>query len=330
MSWLNHHRSNPGRSRVRPRGDRIGIPRSLAFDELRCFFDSVLQSHGQTPFHSPRSSPEILRLGSSRCIDEVCFPLKTFFGHLAALLEQGVDTVLVPRIISTARGRNLCPKFHVLPDLVEQSFPEFKVLSPYLDLHHAKKRDFRQHLFAASRAMLIELGAWHRHSTEQLTLAWQREKECRIDPPDPPADQLTVALVGHTYGERDPFLNLHSAKTLSDQGVAVVGSPAVLPVEPSFLEEGIYYEPTFRTARAIDHHLRRGVDGLVLATYFACGPDSYGADTFLYRLKRQQVRVPVLRLIFDEHTAPEGLITRLTTFVDVARHYREQRLNESC
>ncbi len=136
---------------------------------------------------------------------------------------------------------------------------------------------------------------------------------------------MTVAGLGHLYAERDSFLGMGVARQLKQLGVSVVRSPSPMPGGACELEKDMYYESNVHTARSIEYHLAKGVDGIVLLTYFACGPDSYGAETMIYRLKNSGVNVPVLRLILDEQTSAEGLATRLGTFVDVARHRRENR-----
>jgi predicted nucleotide-binding protein (sugar kinase/HSP70/actin superfamily) len=315
------YRADPPARRIRPAGGRIGIPRSLGYDELRRFFDSLIEAHGFEAVVSSPSSSRTLAAGLERCIDEVCFPLKTFFGHLADLAGRGLDTVLVPRLVSVAKGRNLCPKFHVLPDLAASAYPELRVVAPYIDLHHSRRPDLLSHLRDACEPMLVELDAWGPRSRAAIDEAWRLELLAREEEPEAGGD-LAIAVLGHLYAERDPFLGLGVDRELRRLGVRVVHGPADPPGEPVALEEGMYYEPTVRTARAIEARLAGGVDGIVLMTYFACGPDSYSADTFLFRLKDRGLEIPVLRLVLDEQTSAEGLITRLATFVDVARHRR--------
>lgn len=326
------HRADPPVRRIRTVDARIGVPRSLTFFELRTFFDRLLKAHGVEAVYSPPSGPEILKLGLLESIDEVCLPLKIYFGHVAALVRSGIETVLVPRIISLAKGRNLCPKFHVLPDLVERQFRGVNVVAPYLDLHHSRRASLEDHLFKACKPMLVELDRWSAASKRLMKESWEeenatsnvQEREC----PDPA--KCSVAVLGHLYAEKDDFLGMNVSSILRSQGAAVFHTPSGLEDRPTEIESGIYYEPSFRTARAIEHYLARGIDGIILVTFFACGPDSYSSDTFLYRLKRRKVDVPVMRLIIDEHTSVEGLMTRLVTFLDVARERYRRREAMQC
>jgi predicted nucleotide-binding protein (sugar kinase/HSP70/actin superfamily) len=314
--------ADPPKRRGRPAGGRIGVPRSLCYDELRRFFDGALAAHGFEVVHAARSSRATLAAGLERCVDEVCFPLKVLFGHVAALAAQGIDTVLVPRLVSLAKGRNLCPKFHVLPDLVESAFPGLRVVAPYVDLHHSRRKELAAHLVDAMRPALVGLGAFDGRSRGRLADAWRAERAVEEAAPAV-GGAVRIAAIGHLYAERDPFLGVGVGRHLERLGAAVIGSPEAVPDAPSALEEGMYYEPNVRAARAIERRLAEGVDGVVLLTYFACGPDSYAADAFLGRLKARGVRVPLLRLILDEQTSSEGLVTRLATFVDVARLGRD-------
>jgi predicted nucleotide-binding protein (sugar kinase/HSP70/actin superfamily) len=318
------YEADPPKRKALPANGKVGVPRSLGYDELRAFFDRVLALHGISTVVSPPTSARTLSAGLKTCIDEVCLPLKVFFGHAAALADAGFDTILVPRLCSVAKGRNLCPKFHVLPDLAERAFPDVRVVAPYVDLHHSRRRDLRAHLADACRPMLQELDVWDRRSKALVAQAWEAERSGAAAPPDGRAG-LDVAVLGHLYAERDPFLGLGVRRTLERLGARVGATPEPWPCEPSALEEGMYYECSVRTARAVEWHLARGVDGIVLLTYFACGPDSYGAETLLYRLAARGADVPVLRLILDEHTSTEGLATRLATFVDVVRHRKASR-----
>ena len=202
--------------------------------------------------------------------------------------------------------------------------PDLHVIAPYIDLHHSRRDGLEQHLSDACRPMLVELDCWSGKSRDHLRAAWAAQQQTAATRDEDTGD-ITVAVVGHLYAERDPFLNLGVTRLLRGQGARIASTPDPLPEEPVPLERDMYYESSVRSARAIEHHLASGVDGIVLLTYFACGPDSYTADTLLYRLRDRGLEVPVMRLVLDEHTAPEGMVTRVATFVEMAREQRRVR-----
>lgn len=315
------------KQRLVPQDGRIGVPRTLAYDELRVFFDTLVSAAGFQAVPSPRSSKSLLMIGATLSVDDVCLPLKLYFGHVQALIDDGIDVVLVPRFVSVAKGRNFCPKLHVLPDLTRSVFPTVGLLSPYIDLHHSRRRDLAHHLEDACAPMLWQLGVPKRRWRELIAEAFAAQSAVVISekPRQKDTDQPVIAVLGHAYAEHDMFCGLDVPRILSRLGAEVVRSPSALPEESHGLTCDLYYEPTHRTARAAAARLAEGVDGIVLMTFFACGPDSYGAELLLHRLARLAPQVPVLRIIADEHSAAEGLTTRLETFVEVVRDAQKRR-----
>ncbi|MES0397430.1 MAG: acyl-CoA dehydratase activase-related protein [Syntrophobacteria bacterium] len=63
---------------------------------------------------------------------------------------------------------------------------------------------------------------------------------------------------------------------------------------------------------------KKGFDGIVHLMPFTCMPELV-AQTILDKVSRDY-NIPVLTLIFDEHTSPGGVQTRLEAFVDLINH----------
>lgn len=178
--------------------------------------------------------------------------------------------------------------------------------------------------------MLWQLGVPRRRMRAMLAEAHeaQQHSDSLGEPLRETTDAPVIALLGHAYAERDSLCGLDVPRKLERLGARVLRSPSVLPSEAQELCAEVYYEPTHRTARAAAARIAQGVDGIVLLTFFACGPDSYGADLLMCRLARCFPQVPVLRIIADEQCAAEGLNTRLETFVDIVRESRARRSQE--
>ena len=68
------------------------------------------------------------------------------------------------------------------------------------------------------------------------------------------------------------------------------------------------------------HFARKGFDGIVHLMPFTCMPELV-AQTILTRVA-SDFNIPVLTLIFDEHTSPGGVQTRLEAFVDLIKQRR--------
>jgi predicted nucleotide-binding protein (sugar kinase/HSP70/actin superfamily) len=65
---------------------------------------------------------------------------------------------------------------------------------------------------------------------------------------------------------------------------------------------------------------RQGFDGIVHLMPFTCMPELV-AQTILARISTD-FNIPVLTLIFDEHTSPGAVQTRLEAFVDLIKRRR--------
>src|SRR5690554_6653690 len=101
----------------------IGIPRGLYYFQQHPFWLTFFKELGVPTVVSPPTNKHILDLGASRAVDGCCLPLKVYLGHVLTLLEQGVRTFFVPRIISVARREYICPYFLGLPDFIAHYLP---------------------------------------------------------------------------------------------------------------------------------------------------------------------------------------------------------------
>ena len=78
---------------------RIGIPRALFYYYYFPLWQSFFQNLSLEVIPSPKTDKELVDLGVQKTVDEVCFPVKIFFGH-TILLASKVDYLFVPRLIS--------------------------------------------------------------------------------------------------------------------------------------------------------------------------------------------------------------------------------------
>ena len=97
---------------------RIGIPRSLLYYKYFPLWKTFLEELGVEIVLSDRTNSKIIDIGGRYAIDEICIPLKLYYGHVLNLLEKNIDYLFVPRYVSTTIGTYFCPKFLGLPDMV--------------------------------------------------------------------------------------------------------------------------------------------------------------------------------------------------------------------
>ncbi|NMB25840.1 MAG: 2-hydroxyglutaryl-CoA dehydratase [Firmicutes bacterium] len=125
---------------------RVGIPRTLAYYSFYPEWQTYLEELGMEVILSPPTTKDVLDMGIRYTVTDACIPIKSFHGHVAALIGS-VDYILIPRLVSVDGQATFCPKFLGLPEMVEASVKDLPpLLTPRLDV-----RDGR---FAPMRAWL--------------------------------------------------------------------------------------------------------------------------------------------------------------------------------
>ena len=123
---------------------RIGLPRALLYYNFRPALEKLLTVNGAEVLVSSATNKLKLEQGLALCEDEVCLPVKVMMGHIQCLLEQNIDALFIPRVVSLERKRYICPKFLGLPDMVRSKFGSVPVVSPTVNLSWGKLRLWRR------------------------------------------------------------------------------------------------------------------------------------------------------------------------------------------
>jgi predicted nucleotide-binding protein (sugar kinase/HSP70/actin superfamily) len=133
----------------------------------------------------------------------------------------------------------------------------------------------------------------------------------------------TVALIGRSYNLFDPFINKDLLTLAKGLGIKVITSNTI-PVRERErmvvpLSKEIYWETSREIVGSILYFAEHGIaDGIIFVTSFKCGIDALMQE-FLKRQVGTNKRgnIPFMTLTFDEHTAVEGIRTRLEAFLDL-------------
>jgi len=286
----------------------IGIPRSILHYEFDGQLASLLEGLGVRVVLSPPTNRDIFLAGKRCMLDEICFPVKAFAGHVAWLLDHDVDAVLVPVLVGHENGRVFpCHVRTRLSDIVVALglCPRDRLLSPV----------FRFDELGLRPEGFYDLGAALGASVEAVDAALAA---CRT--PSPPEgtpqtrcpDAPTVALLGHPYVVQDPWLNGYVARQLRELGCSIrVAASGEFGYSPE--GTGQHFDLAARTltlARQWDTDAT--VDGIVFLLPFNCGPDGDIA-----RYLTQTTRKPLMTLVLDELRSDGGMRTRMEAFVDL-------------
>lgn len=291
---------------------RIGIPQGLLYHEYGLVWEKFFSYLGFEVVVSGETTKATLDAGS--CLDEICLPAKVFFGHCCAL-RQKADFLFVPRVISVAAGKYMCPKMIAMPDLLRVNAKE---LPPLLDIPVNLRQGWRN----LAQAMPF-LGQQLGKNSWQVFAAWIRawRQQATADCLSMPEARTRVAVVSHPYLIGDKLISMNLLSRLRRCKVEPVASSQV-PVRQAaqaaqHLGKDIFWSGGRHLAGAAMVLMTgpQPVDGLIFLTSFACGPDA-----LLGEMIRQQSmirHVPCMLLSVDEHTSEAGFVTRVEAFADM-------------
>lgn len=297
-----------------PEGIRIGLPRALLYHWFAPAWEAFLRALGGVPVVSPPTNKALLALGQQNAPEEVCLPVKLFLGH-ALHLAGDCDLLLVPHLVSLEEAAFTCPKFMGLPDLVRTALPGRRTVPFRVDVRAGRPWE------AAMREVACALGLRGRRVERawRAAVAAQRDYEEEFRARGEGGGAF-LAVLGHPYCLYDPFLNMDLLARLAAAGHRVV-TPEMLPapaIERGLAElpKALFWSFGRRQIGAANHLLAAGEClGLIHVTAFACGPESLVGELIERTAARH--RVPLLRLVLDEHTGEAGLLTRIEAFVEM-------------
>jgi predicted nucleotide-binding protein (sugar kinase/HSP70/actin superfamily) len=327
--------------------ETIGVPRALAYYTYFPFWKTVLESLGRELVVSGTTNKAILDQGVSEATNDLCVPIKIFFGHVVQLKGQ-VDKIFVPRLVNVNQGDTFCPKFLGLPDMVEYGMNGLPPLfAPRIDL--CKKirgwfdlakmvaealncnmisvfKGFQQGKKAQAEYDSLLLGGYAPKEAMELMYTGQKGKASGAA--KKPVG--TIALLGYPYSLYDDFLNGNLLSKLKGLGVKVLtpemAPPSDLYSQIRLLPKGLFWYFSNRVLGAGMYYLSEvNIDGIVHVSNFACGPDAMVNK--LLELEAKKYTCPFLTISLDEHTGQAGIHTRLEAFVDMVR-WRRQRACE--
>ncbi|MBE0534303.1 MAG: CoA activase, partial [Phycisphaerae bacterium] len=318
---------------------RIGIPRCLTAWQLLPLFSKFFASLGFEVEVTKQTDKETIRTGVDTVSAQMCFPIKVAYGHVARLMNNGVDYVFVPSVVSglaDASGHKhnqLCPYVQSFPYQVRTAFGNgngdggAKILSTPLRLGEGQRllsRTLRQlaKTLGVSGAVVgraIDAAVRAQRAFERDVQAKGRQFLEAL-----PKDEKAFVLVSRPYNGCDEGVNLHLPRKLAELGISLIPMDMLdldgVSVWDASLEESVYWTYGRKILRAAE--IVKADDRLfaVYLSNFGCGPDSFIQTFFADRMRPK----PCLQLELDEHSADAGLITRLEAFLESLRHYHAE------
>jgi len=293
---------------------QIGVPRSILHYEFGETLVQFLTLLGVNVVLSPPTNQEIFQAGKRVVIDELCFPIKIFAGHVAYLTNRDVDKILVPVIVGHENNRMFpCHPRSRLADIVCALgiCKADRLLTPA----------FRFNRDGLTLGGFRELAHLLAFSEDECDRAFKAISSCAPNESHTivtSGNTLTIGIVGRPYVVQDKWANNHVIQRLEAVGCQVVTEDDAKPIGYAPEETGLHFALAARTVtltRMWDSTSE--IDGIVFLLPFNCGPDGDIA-----RYLNRMIKTPMLTLVLDELQSSAGLITRIEAFVDL--------LNRSC
>lgn len=311
---------------------KVGIPRGLFYYYYYPLWKTFFQDLGAEVATSPETNRRIVEMGIQSAVDEACFPIKVYYGHVRRLCSEPLDYIFVPRLVSVEPRSFICPKFMGLPDMLKAALPE---LPPLIDItidisrtDRFLKRDIvRVGRIFTSQKRLIEPA--YRHGLDELhkcrylcrkgfTLAeaikiWEGEILEHSA-----ASALTIGVLGHGYSLYDGIISLDLLEKLHQMGCRIqVGENLdreAVEIKAAQIPKRVFWTlGRMLVGSALLMEKQRDVDGIIYLACFGCGPDSMVGEIIERKLKDK----PFMMVTVDEHTGEAGMVTRLEAFCDM-------------
>ena len=209
----------------------VGIPRALSYYKYFPFWKAFFLNLGVEVKISPPTNKKMLDLGSRYVVDEVCLPVKVYFGHVNYLKDK-VDFIFTPRIVSVEKGEFTCPKFMGIPDMLTNIENLPQLIGPTIDLTRKDKTII---------SSIFEIGKTFSNNNYQISLAWlkaQKEQikynqqwllgkfpeELKAPRVDKENSDLSLCVIGHEYILFDSFLSMNLLEKLAKLNISVFTS----------------------------------------------------------------------------------------------------------
>lgn len=316
---------------------RVGIPQGLFYHYYYPLWKTFFEDLGAEVVNSGPTNREIVEKGIAAAVDESCFPVKVYFGHVQQLCTMGLDYIFLPRLVSVEPRSYICPKFMGVPDMIKATLSDLPaVIDMLVDLSKTNKVFDREvvkvgNYFTRDR-MAIQRAYHHGiaeqkncnqicqsgYSTTEAIALWEGGQ---IDLPS--RYDLQIGVLGHGYSLYDQTISMNLIQRLRSMGCKVIlpeGCDHIkIETAAATMPKRVFWTLGRKNVGAALHLAQQEqIDGIIYLACFGCGPDSMIGDLIERKIKNK----PFMMITIDEHTGEAGMVTRLEAFCDMLRRRR--------
>jgi len=307
-----------------PNAPVIGIPRVLMFFEQFPLWAAFFGELGVEVVLSDKTNRKLIHKGLQEVLAEACYPVKVAYGHVANLIEKGVDRIFLPSIIDLEKDSDdvamsyNCPLIQGIPFMLRPAFKDkAKIVSPSIFMAKEKenlKREMEKigrEFGKGTKEIASAIAAGLKAQGEFENIRRQRGQEILETLTK---DNEGVVIIGKPYNVHDLALNLNIAKKLRHLGRLAIPFD-LLPLDmielPPHYSNLVWKNEQNLLRAAILAKNNRSLNPIMITNY-GCGPDAF----FWKYLEETMEEDPYLLLEVDEHSGDAGMITRVEAFLD--------------
>lgn len=310
---------------IDPDKKTVGIPRGLFTYGMYSMFSTVFRTLGFNVLLSDNTSEKTIKAAQQYSLDETCYPLKLINGHVADLIEKGVDYIFFPDLYSVdhpgseSRQNFGCPYMQLAFKMISKSMNleanHIELLSPTMAF------SFGQNFMLES---FLKLGKQLNRNEEAIKRALQAGMNAFLDfekrleeesdrvMNEIEGEEKVFVIISKIYGAVDPVLNMGIPDKIEKMGYKVIPFYNMPEADLNTDYPNMYWpfgqhilEPT-RTIKESKNLYA------ILLTHHGCGPDSVLAHHFMNEMGDK----PYLHIEVDEHSSKVGVITRIEAFIN--------------
>ena len=261
-------------------------------------------------------------------VAQPCYPVQVAHGHVHALLELGVDHILVPNVADAEADEgsscpaHYCPWNQTLPYILRVA-PGLESLRPKLLAPTLHFQLGPTQVKSALAECMKPLGVGRRASDRAVDAAYAAQREFQARLLELGRRALTIleqsgepglVLAGRGYNIYDRGINCDIPRKLRHRyGANVIPLDfLVTGREPmDGLHENMYWASGRKILEAARLAGSRANLHVIYLSNFKCGPDSY-----IKHFARDAAGAPLLVLQFDGHGNDAGYMTRCEAYLD--------------
>ncbi len=306
---------------------KVGLPRAMTMLERMPFWRRYFAELGIETVLSPVTDPRISAAGVDLAVAQPCYPVQLAHGHTQALVDAGVDYILLPNMADAEACGDGGPS-HYCP--WNQTLPWVLRAVPALEAHQHKflipTLHFKlgpQQVQKALAETMRRVGVARRASDRAVEAAYEEQRRFQERLLEAGRRALAVleetgepglVLAGRSYNIYDRGVNCDIPRKLRHRyGANVIPLDFLVTGKDTLddIHQNMFWISGQKILEAARIAARKPNLHVVYITNFKCGPDSY-----IKHFAREAAGAPLLVLQFDGHGNDAGYMTRSEAYLD--------------